>query len=108
MEPVKRKTSWVELLGEKRETMSDRERRARWEQWKSLARKEGDHDVVDYWAKDNVEETCSGCVHRDKDWCNIAGLPCNINPILTMQGGMIGMACMGVGKELAPVQQSLF
>lgn len=108
MKPVEPIMTWHDLLGEKRESMTDVERRARWEEWKKVTTAVGDKHIVDYWAKDNVEETCSGCVHRDKDWCKLAGLPCNINPILTMKAGIIGMACMGAGKELAPVQQSLF
>ncbi|RPE05528.1 hypothetical protein EGT74_24400 [Chitinophaga lutea] len=108
IEPVKRETSWAELLGVNREAMSDKERRARWEEWKAMARKAGDSEVVDYWAKDNIDESCAGCVHRDKDWCKLAELPCNINPVLTLQSGMIGMACMGAGKQTAPIQQTLF
>lgn len=108
MNPVKRKTSWAELLGEKREDMPDKERRSRWEHWKKLAIKAGDQEMVDYWTKDNAEETCSGCVHRDGDWCKSEGLPCSINPVLTFQYSIAGMACMGAGKQVMAVQQTLF
>lgn len=64
--------------------------------------------MVNYWSKDNVEETCSGCIHRDNDWCKYAELPCNINPALTIKEGIIGMACCGAGKQIESKQLELF
>lgn len=102
---VKRKTSWVELFGEKGSDMSEDVRRERWEEWKKIAIEAGEQEMVDYWVKDNIEETCSGCIHREEDWCRSYGLPCNVNPILTLRSGIIGMACMGLGKEVEPPKQ---
>lgn len=106
--PVSQHITWIDLLGESRESMPDKDRRARWEEWKELARKAGDSELVDYWSKDHIDESCAGCIHRDADWCKLAELPCSINPILTIHDGIIGMACMGMGKQSQPVQQSLF
>ena len=57
-------------------------------------------EMVNYWSKNNVDVTCFGCKWRDGDWCKESELPCNVNPILTINGsGTIGMACCGTGYE---------
>jgi len=92
---------WRELFGNTIHETSKEIRRARWDEWKSIGNKSGGRarQMVNYWSRDNVEETCSGCKHRDGDWCKLQGLPCNVNPILTFDNNLIGMACMGVGYE---------
>lgn len=92
--PVVNRTSWYDLFGVNRSAMTDKHRRTRWEKWKRIARVEGNEDVVDRWS-DHGE--CGDCIHKDGDWCVLSGLPVTINPILTMDHGMIGMACMGAG-----------
>lgn len=87
------KIRWTDLLGAKPEVMPHEERRARWERWKALA----GNDVKDWWT--DVEETCSGCIHLDGDWCKNSELPAKVNPILTFSSGVPGMACMGLGYE---------
>lgn len=100
MIPVTLKIRWSELFGEPGEIQSD-ERKKRWEEWKKISIESGRRgkEMVKYWSKDNVDETCNGCIHREGDWCAYAGLPCNVNPVLTFQNNMIGMACAGVGYE---------
>lgn len=103
-------SSFGQILGFKGSDYSESDRRRRWERWKELTLKDGDpgKDCVDYWCGDNVDETCEGCVHRRGYWCGLYGLPCNVNPILTINGpGIIGMACMGIGREMPPVQLAL-
>lgn len=98
---------WPDLF---QKEMSPTLRRERWEKWKEIANNtdERGREMVAYWSVDNVEETCSGCIHRDKDWCKFNEFPCNVNPVLTLQHGMIGMACMGLGYEAKPEQLELF
>lgn len=108
MKPVTKQIRWPELFGESGKDMSEKNRRRRWEEWKALLIADGEQGMVDYWAKDNLEETCSGCIHRDNDWCKYNGLPCNVNPILTFRAGIIGMACMGLGYQSKPEQLELF
>jgi hypothetical protein len=103
MKEVTLKSTWVEILGKKREEMPDETRRARWEEWKKLSINSGKRGVemANYWA---AAEDCIGCIHKDKDWCKSQQLPCNVNPILTFSEGMIGMACMGAGHQLLQPQ----
>lgn len=100
---------WHEILGSKPNDIPYEIRRQRWEEWKSLGMKAGKRgkEMVNYWSKDNVDETCFGCKWRDGDWCKESELPCNVNPILTINGpGIIGMACCGTGYE--PKQLDMF
>lgn len=102
MTPVKLTSRWLEILGNNRSEMPDETRRQRWEEWKALCLKAEDGEaVVKTWT--DCSETCTGCMHKDKDWCRLQQLPCTVNPILTFDSNMIGMACMGAGfnqKEL--------
>jgi hypothetical protein len=106
--PVNKKIRWHDLFTK---DMAAWVRKERWEEWKAKA-VEGDDEqgkeMVDYWAKDNIDETCAGCIHRDNDWCKYAELPCNVNPVLTLQNGIIGMACCGVGYQASMKQGELF
>lgn len=99
MKDVKRHISWIELFGERRGDMADDVRRSRWEEWKKLCNDAGETDIVEQWTEPSMAENCSSCVHCDKDWCNASGLPCTVNPILTFQFSMLGMACMGTGHK---------
>ena len=98
---------WHQLFEQK---MPPALRRERWAEWKEAALAEGEEgsEMVDYWVKDYVEETCCGCLHRDNDWCKYGELPCSVNPILTIQQGIIGMACCGAGYEAKLEQGDLF
>lgn len=99
--------SWHELFGEQSEDFAPKERKGRWAEWKRLVVEAGDLDILEEWT--SCEETCSGCVYRVNDWCNYASLPCAVNPILTMQMSIKGMACQGVGyKKIEFVQTQLF
>ena len=109
--PVELTSRWFQILGNKRNEIPENIRRDRWEQWKILAHNDGRADsfgkeMVEYWT-DTSE--CHDCKHRDIDWCQLQGLPCTVNPILTFNEGIIGMACMGLGKEIKePTQLSLW
>ena len=85
--------AWKDLF---RREMSPEERKQRWEAWKQAAIKKGDQNIVERW---ETAEACEGCKHLDGFWCNLQGLPCTVNPILTFRHGIIGMACMGAGYE---------
>lgn len=98
MHPLILTSRWPEIFGETRADMPDDIRRQRWEQWKALCAKEPDgKEIVEQWT--NIDETCLGCIHKDGDWCTREQLPCSVNPVLTFQYNMEGMACMGTGYE---------
>ena len=104
--PVELHSDWSQILGDKRNEMPENIRRDRWEQWKTLAHNDGSAEAVEYWT-DTSE--CHDCKYRDIDWCQLQGLPCTVNPILTFNEGLIGMACMGLGKERKePIQLSFW
>ncbi len=88
------KSRWDELF---QKEMSEEQRKSNWDAWKKSALKNGKSDMVKYWCNNNIE--CEGCKYRNKDWCELQGLPCSVNPILTIQHGMLGMACMGCGYD---------
>lgn len=44
-------------------------------------------------------------MHRRGGWCVLQGLPCGVNPVLTMRHNIPGMACMGIGREGRPPAQ---
>jgi len=75
--------------------------RARWEEWKKLC-KEKDPIILSFWYAD---VHCFSCAHCDGDWCTLAGLPCSVNPYLSFNYGMPGLACIGGGFE--PKQEEL-
>ena len=80
--------AWKDLF---RKDMSPETRRKRWEDWKEATIKSGRPENVEYWQMHH----CEDCDQRDGDWCELQGLPCTVNPILTFQYNMLGMACYG-------------
>lgn len=86
--------SFEDLLRVKTKRVSENERRKRWAEWLKLTRKE-DNNVAKYWTD---KQGCIGCTHLHGSWCKKQMLPCTVNPILTTATGVIGMACMGIGK----------
>lgn len=107
MQPVTLAIRWHELFGDKPADINPELRRKRWEEWKALGMKSDAHGrrMVKVWSKDR-DETCKGCAHRVKDWCNSFGLPCTVNPHLTFNDNIMGMACGGAGYE--PKQLNIF
>jgi hypothetical protein len=93
--------SWADLFGPR--GTPPKTRRARWAAWLRLALHGEARDAAFWWARSTEE--CDGCEHRRGGWCGLMGLPCTINPILTIRHGMIGMACMGGGYK--PLQLTL-
>jgi hypothetical protein len=87
--PVTLTSSWDDLLGF---PIPPATRRQRWQAWLQLA----PNDMVKSWTDTRA---CNDCRHLDGHWCQYAHLPCTTNPILTFRHGVIGMACMGLGKE---------
>lgn len=92
--------SFEKILGKNGSEYTASERKERWERWKKIARDSDKQDLVNYWSD---TEGCEGCIHINESgaWCNLMGLPCAVNPVLSFRHGMIGMACMGAGKETA-------
>lgn len=97
------KDSFEKILGKNNAEYSEEERKQRWNKWKELAIKNGDPDLVESWED---QSACESCIHLNKNesWCNLQGLPCTVNPILSFRMGMIGMACMGAGKQTSGQQ----
>jgi len=96
--PVELTSRWFQILGNNRKEIIDDIRRERWEQWKKLALEDGGNETVDFWTDTTA---CNGCTNLDGDWCNLQGLPCTVNPLLTFSRNMIGMACGGSGRDVA-------
>lgn len=89
------KSSWQELLGKDQNEIPESVRKERWQKWLELmAAKDSEYAAM--WQN---TENCDGCKHLNGSWCDSMGLPCTINPILTLRHGMIGMACCGAGYE---------
>jgi hypothetical protein len=89
-------SSFEMIFGKNAQEYTEDERKHRWEQWKAISLKEENgKEVVGAWMDIGA---CQGCDHlRHKAWCNLYGLPCTVNPVLSFHSGMIGMACMGTG-----------
>lgn len=87
--------SFTDLLGINCHEITEDERRKRWGEWLRLAKADG-NDMHRYWC-DRAE--CYGCKHLRGSWCDLQELPCTVNPYLTIKHGMIGMACMGAGRN---------
>ncbi|MDR2020489.1 MAG: hypothetical protein LBQ14_06970 [Treponema sp.] len=97
-ESVTLKITWIKLLDVEDPVIC----RQRWDEWKRLALAAGEKDLINLWTD---TEACRGCKYLDKDWCLQAELPCTVNPYLTVKHGMMGMACMGMGRDDGTKQQ---
>jgi len=91
--------SFEDILGKKASTFPEGVRRQRWAAWLRAARRDGSKGRK--LAKAWMSHECHGCKHRNGAWCDLQGLPCTVNPVLTFRHGMVGMACMGAGREEA-------
>jgi hypothetical protein len=89
--------SFEVILGRNSGMFSEAERRKRWAAWLRAARRDGTEgrDVARAW----TSHECHGCKHRKGAWCDLQGLPCTVNPVLSFRCGMVGMACMGAGRD---------
>lgn len=69
-----------------------------WLNWLGIVKKK-DKLLYEVWSD---LEGCYECKHLNKNdiWCKLQNIPATINPILTLRLGMVGMACMGAGKEV--------
>jgi hypothetical protein len=105
MKPVTLSISWYQLFGNKQVEIPDNIRRERWESWKQLAIADGGQKAVEYWSD---ASECNGCTNKNGDWCKLMQLPCSVNPILTFRDNMIGLACMGAGRNEIPKQLELW
>lgn len=90
--PVSLRISFEDLLGRDCNAMPEATRRERWEAWKAL-----DAEAAEWWEASE----CEGCRYLLGDWCDLMGLPASVNPVTSFRAGMIGMACMGMGRENA-------
>jgi hypothetical protein len=103
------RSTFEELFGHNSTEKTEEERKANWAEWKRIAIAHGDKDQVDGWSD------ISGCYHDDRKcihlshdgWCDLAGLPCTVNPYLSFNYGMVGMACIGCGFDDGINQQEL-
>lgn len=93
-EQISKLSSFEQILGRKISDYTEDERKARWEKAMSFP---GGKKAKDYYS--NLCE-CVDCRHFQNGWCAYASLPCGVNPVLTFQHGMVGMACQGLGHEL--------
>lgn len=84
--------SFSQILGKKPEDYSEEERKQRWSKIMSL-----NSNMKRHWSNTSG---CHGCIYLNSKqaWCNLQGLPSNVNPVLTYNSGMIGLACFGAGR----------
>lgn len=99
-DPVSINSTFEQILGKTCDQFTEAQRMQRWKEWQKIAEDSGSHETAAYWRD---TEACEGCIHLGKEnaWCAAVGLPCTVNPYLTFKTGLIGMACMGAGKEEA-------
>ena len=97
--PIRPDSSFESILGKNGGEYPEPTRRKRWAEWLRAARKDGQRGRQ--IARDWQAHECHGCKHRNGAWCDLEGLPCTVNPILSFRSGMVGMACMGMGWEAA-------
>lgn len=95
LKPVTLKIRWTELFGKKKSDMSSETKKERWQQWLNLANRDNESDLVEYWKA--TPETCLDCKNNADNWCSYADLPCTVNPILTFNHAIKGLACQGIG-----------
>jgi hypothetical protein len=92
---VKLNMSPEELFGSHSHEYTKQER---YHRWKTILKLESEANINKWSTLNNKNlsyETCFNCVHRENNWCNDIGLPCNFNPIVKD----LGMACSGLGHE---------
>jgi hypothetical protein len=96
--------AFEDILGKTSATFPESVRRKRWAAWLRAARRAGSggREMAKLW----LAHECHGCKHQNGAWCDLQGLPCTVNPVLSFRGGMIGMACMGAGFEESPLSDS--
>lgn len=92
-EQISKLSSFEQIFGRTIAEYTEDERTARWEKIASFP---GGKEVKEYFSN-SIE--CSDCRHFQNGWCAYASLPCGVNPVLTFQRGIVGMACRGVGRE---------
>lgn len=98
--PVQLKISFADLLGNNDSEITEADRRDRWQQWLALAAKNKYRLDIAWTDTDG----CNGCQHLDGNWCSLMRLPCTVNPYLSYNYGMVGMACAGAGKSIGDQQ----
>lgn len=98
-------SSFEEILGKTGKDYPETERIDRWNLWKKSAIKSKKKYLIAIWTD---KSDCEDCIHLDvgNAWCKLIGLPCTVNPIITFKEGVVGMACMGLGKN--KLQPNLF
>ncbi len=84
-------SSFEQILGKSPKDYTLAERKDRWNKVMSL-----DENMKEWWGN---SESCSSCKHLKDNWCSCVGLPCTVNPILTFEQGILGMACQGIRFE---------
>ncbi len=86
-------SSFEQILGKDQNEYILSERQRRWDK----AMSKMDKETKEAWEDTSV---CHACKHLSEDgWCELHGLPCTVNPVLSFSLGIPGMACMGLGFE---------
>lgn len=97
LKQVALKIRWTDLFGKTKNDMSTETKKERWQQWLTMADKENETDLIKYWTAS--PKTCQDCKNNTDNWCSFADLPCTVNPILTFNHAIKGLACQGIGFE---------
>ncbi|MCJ8153217.1 hypothetical protein MKJ01_05505 [Chryseobacterium sp. SSA4.19] len=98
---IKFYSSFEQILGKTVNDYSKEERKSRWNKCLEEFRSSGRNDLIEVWTEPGGDGSCLECVHYNlgDGWCVLMGLPSAVNPILSFQHALPGMACMGVGKQ---------
>lgn len=92
---LNRHSSFEQILGRNESDYTHNEKQERWNKVMSLSHKSVKADWLN-------TETCYNCSHLNGSWCKLVDLPCTVNPILSFQFGIPGMACRGAGLKCQP------
>lgn len=94
-------SSFEQILGKTQQTYTKEERKERWNKCISEFEKNNKSEFIEVWNGPGGDGTCCECIHFNPvdGWCVLLGLPSTVNPILSFQHALPGLACMGVGKE---------
>jgi len=98
---IKWYSSFQQIFGKNKNEYSNDERKQRWLKNLNELKENDNSDVVEHWTQAGGDGECCSCVHFNSDggWCKLMGLPSTVNPVLSFNHGIIGLACGGAGIE---------
>lgn len=98
---IKYYSSFEQILGKTVHDYSREDRKSRWNKCVEEFKTNGKKESINVWIEPGGDGSCLECVHcnHSDGWCILMGLPSAVNPVLSFQHALPGMACMGAGKQ---------